>query len=235
MRPGENIPAILDKMVSSHLEGLHTSFPAKVVSYDSSKRKATVKPLIRLKMEAGPSISIPPIPGVPVIFPSSSGFTLDFELNANDFLLIHCTEAALGNWINSRGAETDPEDSTRFSLNDAVAVPGLYPFNAVPDFPVKIQGSSDSISLDTPTCSVVLDSDGLIAFENQAESLKGLMDDIWAELEGVTSDVNLWATGLASSPSTPTTGASFIPLVNALTLRIASITSKTLKVQQVLK
>jgi hypothetical protein len=45
-----------------------------------------------------------------------------------------CTEASLGNWINSDGKskQVAPEDITRFSMQDAIFIVGVYPTSQVP-------------------------------------------------------------------------------------------------------
>lgn len=136
--------AVFDKWLGSRLEGIHTCIPASIETYDAATRKASVRPLIRLRMGAGPLVEIPVIAGVPVVFPSSAAFALTWPLVAGDGVLLLFSEASLGNWLGSPGnGPVDPEDSSRFSLTDAIAIPGLHPYSAIPSPLGTLEVASD--------------------------------------------------------------------------------------------
>ena len=63
----ENIVDILDEWLASKLERVHTCLPGKIESYEGhDERKATVKPLVKLRTVQGSILEIPPIENVPV-------------------------------------------------------------------------------------------------------------------------------------------------------------------------
>lgn len=154
-----NIVTVMDVFVRSRLEGVHTLIPAKIDSYNPDSRKATVVPLVRLRMEAGPLITIPPIDNVPVMFPSSQAFSFSFPLAAGDTGALFFSEAGIGNWLDSiPGKIVDPEDCSRFSLTDGIFVPGLWPWSGVPKPQGSIVAGNDSLQITDPGgCTIQMD------------------------------------------------------------------------------
>lgn len=122
----------MDTWLQARLEALHTTLPGKIQTYNPQTRTATVVPGVRLRSMHGDLIDIKPIAGVPVVWPGSSKFSLiPASLEAGDGVLLHFSEAALGTWLNGTDVH-DPEDETRFSLHDCIAVPGLWQVPKVP-------------------------------------------------------------------------------------------------------
>jgi hypothetical protein len=119
----------------ARLEDLHISLPGTVTTYNKDTRLATVKPSVRPRSLHGDVFDIPPIQGVPVIWPGSQEFTVQGTLKRGDRVLLVFSEASIGNWIRGQG-DVDAEDETRFSLQDAIAIPGLWPTSAVPKHPL---------------------------------------------------------------------------------------------------
>lgn len=137
----QDLASILSQWLSNQLEAVHTCMPASIVSYEGHKtRRATVQPCVNLQAS---SYLVPykPVPSVPVLFPSTPRFSFVFDLEKGDTGMLFATESALGNWLASDGKPCDPEDATRFSLQDAIFVPGLFPFKKVPDHSAPNDGA----------------------------------------------------------------------------------------------
>lgn len=124
---------LLRLAIDSFLEDVHTCMPGKVESYDADKQKADVKPMLKrlIQHEDGQETveSLPVIPDVPVIFQRGGGFFQSFPLKKGDLVALHFAERSIDSYLSSSGADSDPGVFTRHDLTDAVAVPGLYPFN----------------------------------------------------------------------------------------------------------
>src|SRR5690606_33082216 len=58
----------------------------------------------------------------------SGGFRVTFPVDAGDEVLLIFSESALDAWL-TYGGEVDPVDDRRFSLSDAIAIPGLRNFS----------------------------------------------------------------------------------------------------------
>lgn len=116
--------AALDTYMAALLGGIHTSLPAKVTDYDGKKHRAKVSPTTRHLMDNGMRIELPELVDVPVLFPSSQAFDLEFPLSKGDPVLLVFLETDIASW--KAGADpANPDTASRFSLDSAVAIPGL--------------------------------------------------------------------------------------------------------------
>lgn len=139
----------METWLRARLEDVHVALPGTVTTYSKDTRLATVKPSIRPRSLHGDVFDIPPIQGVPVIWPGSSDFTVQGTLKRGDRVLLVFSEASIGSWL--RGSQdADAEDETRFSLQDAVAIPGLWPTGDIPKHPLNTAAwglSSDRLEI----------------------------------------------------------------------------------------
>lgn len=129
----ENIVDVFDSWLGARLRNVHTMLPGKIETYyGHTKRKARIKILVTLKDVKGNELEIPPIDNVPVIFPGSKEFSLLFPLKKGDGCMIVFSEEGIGSFL--KGETTVASDSlARFSLTDAVCMPGLWSFKNIPD------------------------------------------------------------------------------------------------------
>ena len=115
----------------------HVSMPGKVLSYDSSEQRATVQPIVRVGVvgedDERTSEKLPPIEGVPVIFPGAGSIKIIWPINAGDIVNLVFSECSIDKWLNSGASDLDPDDDRRNDLSDAVAIPGLLPFKNASD------------------------------------------------------------------------------------------------------
>jgi hypothetical protein len=140
----------MDNWLDARLRNVHTMIPGKIESYSGhDTRKATVKPLVKFLTVDGQSLEIPPIANVPVIFPSSAGFSILFPLKKGDGCEIRFSESGIGNFLNGK-VEVDADSLARFQLTDAVCTPGLWSFKNVPesDSTIEIDNNGD-INIDS--------------------------------------------------------------------------------------
>lgn len=121
----------VDLWLQARLEQVHTCIPGRVQSYDADARTATVKPSVVQRSLHGDLFEIRPVNDVPVVWPSCGQFTLSGTLREGDGVLLLFTESGIGNWLQST-QDTEAEDQTRFSLQDAICVPGLWQPSRVP-------------------------------------------------------------------------------------------------------
>lgn len=113
----------IEKTAKSVMNEVHTALPGKIVSFDSGKCVATVRPCGRYAMSDGKSLEYPAITEVPVVFPFSqcAGAGIGFPVKAGDGCLIIISEVELDEWRS--GAKS--EGPLRFDLTNAIAIPGL--------------------------------------------------------------------------------------------------------------
>ena len=121
----EEMVDVLDTWLQGRMEEIHTSLPGRIQTYDPKTRLATVVPSVRIRSLHGDLLEIKPIAKVPVVWPSTGVFAMiPAKMEAGDGVLLHFTEAGIGNWLSGKGT-MDAEDETRFSLHDCIASPGL--------------------------------------------------------------------------------------------------------------
>lgn len=110
------------------LTTIHTALPATIISYDYTKQRAKVKPVLNKFWSDGTFTEMPIINDVPVIFPRSGGASLTFPVAEGDFCLIVFSERSLDNWLAEGGNSITPNDQRKFNLSDAMAIMGIFPF-----------------------------------------------------------------------------------------------------------
>ena len=136
----EGVVDTFQKFFDSRMFNIHTMIPGIITKYSGhSTRKATVMPMVKAKLLNNTDLEIQPIDNVPVVFPSSNSFSLLFPLNAGDGCLIAFSESGIGNYINGSGEIKEADDLSRFSLTDAICIPGLWPFNIAPTSTATIE------------------------------------------------------------------------------------------------
>ena len=124
--------AVIRRAIERKLAGVHVSIPGKIVKYSDSDFRSDVQPLIKVGRTSDITgerevESMPVVTEVPVLFPGSGGRRIKFPVTKGDTGLLIFSEASLDLWL-AKGGEIDPGDDRRFSLSDAVFIPGLQAF-----------------------------------------------------------------------------------------------------------
>lgn len=128
----------------------HTALPGKVVSYDAASNRASVQPEGLYKAEDGSTIPYPVIYSVPVVFPCgmSGKAGITFPIYPGDGVLLVFSETQMDDFLTGG----DSDDPRSHSLNDAIAVPGLYSGG--------VNDSPDAVCLRFGGSKVLLDGSG---------------------------------------------------------------------------
>lgn len=146
----ESTVDIFQRFLDSRLADVHTAIPGKIVSYDANSELAKVQPVVKLQRQINNtvvSIEIPPIENVPVLFLTTSSFRIKTPIKKDDGVMIFFSEVGIGDFLNSSGAVSNPEDSSRFSLTDAVCIPGLWGKNHPTKIPTIELTDQDELKL----------------------------------------------------------------------------------------
>ena len=196
---GDGGQPTLSEVISSHvdstMENLHTAIPGRVVSYDGhSKRTATIKPSIRLPTSTGVYLDIPPIPEVPVVFPSCAAGSVLFNLQPGDGVLLVTSEVGIGKFLSSKDPDTvDPDDSSRFTLTDVVAIPGLRSSPSMPAAP-----SADGDILVYSNSGALVSLGNTILVKNSESDLKKEIQNLWSFISELVANLGTQFTTLAA-------------------------------------
>ena len=176
------LPEAVQFLIDANIEGVHTSIPGIVTSYDGHKtRRATVQPSVRLPSSNGVLMDIPPIGGVPVVFPSSALGTLFFPINPGDGVTLVFSEVGIGRYLQSDGSDlADPGSLDRHALTDAIAIPGLWTWSSAPEFPAS--ATMDAVVLVSGNGSIV-ELGATVGIRNAQTDLRAELETIYAELD----------------------------------------------------
>lgn len=117
-----------------YLDDLWTAMPGKITAYDPKNQKVDVQPMINrlIKTEDGEDFKeeFPILPDVPVYFPRSGGFSITLPIAVGDFVLLVFNQRSIDEYVSGDGSSpVDPDDFRLQDMNDAVALPGFFPYS----------------------------------------------------------------------------------------------------------
>lgn len=167
--PRTAVEAIQD-MIDATVETIHTCLPGYVQRYDYQTCKAEVllstRPLWRDSdmNEFDQKNNFQTIlSGVPVIWPRTQAFMLHAPLNKNDPVLVLFCERSIDDWVaNAKlGKVIQPKLRRKYSLSDAVCIPGLFPFSSAP-----LADSNDEVQIWYNNSVIRMQSDGTVDINN---------------------------------------------------------------------
>lgn len=179
---------------------LQTSFPAKVIEYDSNTGTVTVEPqFIEAWRENGERVAEDItnkedayIANVPIAFPRAGNYSITFPVAADDYGLVTCTKYSLEVWRKA-GTSSDPGDLRRFTMSGAV----FHPVNLYPDGSNLTHADGDVISIS---------AGGTTQFIALANLVDAELDKIKTELEGHEHTAT-WTDPEGSGPTSANTAS----------------------------
>lgn len=119
---------LLKQAIENRLLDMHTALIAQVESYDAKKQQVNVSPVLKRSIKSldGRKISeqLPMLCDVPVLFPRAGGYFISFPIQPGDFVQLIFNESTIDEWLLG---STSLDSSYRFTLEGAVAIPGVYP------------------------------------------------------------------------------------------------------------
>lgn len=121
------IKDVVTTWIGDQITAIHTAIPGTIVSYSSDTNRAEVLPTGTFKTDDGRNIPYPIIHNCPVQFPLGMGGQagVTFPITTGDGCLIIFSETQTEDYLSKGGTEDSP-DPRKFSLNDALVIPGLY-------------------------------------------------------------------------------------------------------------
>lgn len=126
---------VLEELLRECLAHVHTTTPARVISYDAATQTCACQPALRhqqpLQSGRSTSVAMPALADVPVAHPRWGSWFVHAPLAPGDFVVLVFGEASIDRWRELGGVAVDPEFLHRFDLSDAIAVPeNVYPIAA---------------------------------------------------------------------------------------------------------
>ena len=232
---------LIEETFEYEMTNVHTSFPAVVKSYDAETRRAEVQPSLKRKMSNGEFMDLPIIVDVPVLYFGTAKAGIHIPLEEGDEVLIVCSERCLDSWKDAGGDSIEDTDTRRFSMPDAVAIPGLQA-QTFPNISEKencfalhhdskivittekttIIVDEDKITLDNGKNKIEIDDTidfestgtGTIKFGNSIATLGKILSDLLDDLAGMTT---------VGSPATHTVNPSDIAKFQQLKATVGQV------------
>lgn len=113
--------------IRAHGQRIHTSIPARVISYDAANQTARVQPAVKrgIRDEDGTIVykDPPELPNVPIMFPRSGDTWISWQIAAGDWVMLHFAESEIDGWRTKGNAPTEPGTARRHSYSAAYAIP----------------------------------------------------------------------------------------------------------------
>ena len=117
-------------IIGEFLKGnLNTALVGMVSAFDG-KNRVTVQPVVNRKYTGQDGKPLPPISDVPISFPGAGDYWLTFPIEKGTWVLLLCSQRSIDAWKNGDGQPNDPTTPRRFSMSDAIAIPGVVPFGS---------------------------------------------------------------------------------------------------------
>lgn len=120
--------------IKAQLLQTNICMPGIIRSYDADTRKADIQPVLNKQLLDGESEEFTVIPAIPVQMPGGNSCSISLPLQQGDMVLLVFSQKSMDAWLDSSsGDATNPNDSRRNDLQDAIAIPGVYPFSLSPN------------------------------------------------------------------------------------------------------
>lgn len=171
-------------LIDAKLMEIHTSMPAKIVSYNAATNMAVVQPLLKRKyIDEDFPVELPTISNVPIAFPRMGTAWIKFPVNPGDEGKISICERSIDKWLTT-GGSVDPDDPRKFSLSDAIFEPGLNSLTN-PMFPL---GAADSLQIQHGTSNFEITKSGKFKMSGLTDELVALIKEFAELLKATTVD-----------------------------------------------
>ena len=180
---------VMDFVADAILRRIRTAEPAMIEEYDSTTRRAKVKPLINAVKTDRTPLPRASIPDVPVLWPSAAGVTLHMPDPVGSTVLLIFTHRSLGDFKTSFSQST-PSIREPMALENAVAIAG---FGSLEGFSPEMDGEW-VVQKDDASASLRITSDGKIKIKGDVEIEGNLKVDDDLRIEGESQfrdDINV--------------------------------------------
>lgn len=154
--------------------------------------------------------NISPIADVPIVFPSSGGFTITFPIAEGDEVLVLFASRCIDSWWQNGGHANLPMEFRMHDISDGFAIPGP---KSVPNVISSISTTDLEIRNDAGDTYLSLTTDGKVGFQNATTNLKTVLTN----LESLLTTFMTVLSGFSGGGSPVTQASLQVPAATALT------------------
>ncbi len=198
-REAPTLTKVIETIIERNLVDMHTAIPGIIQEYDPKTKTAKVRPALRRRFndERGDQ-ELNVFSQVPVGFLQTNDFILSVPLQKGDEVLLIISERSIDSWLENGGIVT-PNETRKFDLADAIAIPMLKPSGTGPaaDAVNSLMAHGDS--------SIRMSKEGRMAIGNKAEELISLLQELTNACEAILINTQL-------GPQAPINKATFTAL-----------------------
>ncbi len=203
MNQNDGLESLLKQYSANAKSEMFTSMPAKVVSTNKAEQRVDVQLLINRVTPDDQSVIRPIVISVPLVFPASKTSMFSFPVNKDDTVLVVFSMRNIDRFKGGSTSTHDPSSQRKLHRDDAIAIPGLFPFSQARNNPTKH-------TLDHSTDDCVMVHNLGTSSENEVR-LKASGDIIinsptQVQVNCTTAEINASESVTIDSPQTTVTG-----------------------------
>jgi hypothetical protein len=117
------LPGVMADVLASFLRGVDDMIPARVVSYNESTNRVTLKPLVMMGTTDGRKISRAQVANIPVFRFGAGGFFIRFPVKPGDFGWLKASDRDISLVMQRGGREDWPNTLRQHSFSDGLFFP----------------------------------------------------------------------------------------------------------------
>jgi hypothetical protein len=207
MKQIPTLAQLIKQAINNQLLDVHTALIGRIEKYDASSQLADIQPLAK---HASEQENLPLLVDVPILFPRAGGFFISLPIQVGDFIQIIFNESNIDDFLTESVSTINP--TSRFSLQGAIAIPGIYPFSKAIHEAHKV---NLVIGKDNGP-QVHIDDEKIRLGSEKADKALAIASSVKNELEKIRS---AFQTHVHTYHSTPTT-TQIIPIGNLGTTKV---------------
>lgn len=190
MEQTPSLAQLLKLAIDNRLLDVHTALIGRIEKYDASSQLADIQPVLRRAIKTHEGINqedLPLLVDVPVIFPRAGSFFLSLPIQLGDYVQVIFNETSIDEFFTASTPTT--KSAGRFTLQGAVAMPGIFPHAASLQSAHKnnlVAGKDDGVQIHIDGEKIRLGSDKADEALAVASKVKEELDRIKSAFNGHT-------------------------------------------------
>lgn len=201
MEQTPSLAQLLKLAVDNRLLDVHTALIGRIEKYDASSQLADIQPVLRRAIKTQEGINqedLPLLVDVPVIFPRAGGFFLSLPIQSGDYVQVIFNESSIDEFLTV--STPTIESAGRFTLQGAVAIPGIFPQSA------SLQGAhkTNFVAGQDNGVQIHIDGEKIRLGSDKADEALAIASKVKEELDRIKSAFNGHTHISSTGPIKPT-------------------------------
>lgn len=129
MNQTPSLAQLIKQAIGNRLIDMHTAIIGRIEKYDAKTQLADIHPILKRSIKNPHSDikqeELPILVDVPVLFPRAGGYFISLPIKPGDYVQVIFNETSIDEFMT--GSAPSLDSVSRFSLQGAVAIAGVYP------------------------------------------------------------------------------------------------------------